>query len=240
MTQRGRAGARPGNRHSGGRGREAPPEPRQPAPPRIDLAAAKARVTAVIEPVIAAAGFDLEEVAISRAGRRHVVRVLVDADGGINLDGVAVVSREISNALDAADESGEEVLPGEYQLEVSSPGVDRPLTAPRHWRRNVGRLVAVTVAGTSLTGRLSAADDDGIVLDGRALAYSELGPGKVQIEFKRLDEAEFPDEDPDDTDDEDDSGDEDDPDEEDDDLGEEDDLGDEDDDSDEDGEGEKR
>ena len=194
MTQRGRAGARPGNRHSGGRGSVAPAEPRTPAAPRIDLAAAKARVRAVIEPVVAAAGYDLEDVSLSRAGRRHVLRVLVDADGGINLDGVAVVSREISAALDAAEESGGEVLAGEYQLEVSSPGVDRPLTAPRHWRRNVGRLVAVTVAGRGLTGRLTAADDEGIVLDGRQITYLELGPGKVQIEFKRLDEAVFPDE----------------------------------------------
>jgi ribosome maturation factor RimP len=194
MTQRGRAGARPGNRHSGGRDRVAPAEPRTPAAPRIDLVAAKARVRAVIEPVVAAAGYDLEDVSLSRAGRRHVLRVLVDADGGINLDGVAVVSREISAALDAAEESGGEVLAGEYQLEVSSPGVDRPLTAPRHWRRNVGRLVAVTVAGKGLTGRLTAADDEGIVLDGRQITYAELGPGKVQIEFKRLDEAVFPDE----------------------------------------------
>jgi ribosome maturation factor RimP len=194
MTQRGRAGARPGNRHSGGRDRAAPAEPRTPAAPRIDLVAAKARVRAVIEPVVAAAGYDLEDVSLSRAGRRHVLRVLVDADGGINLDGVAVVSREISAALDAAEESGGEVLAGEYQLEVSSPGVDRPLTAPRHWRRNVGRLVAVTVAGKGLTGRLTAADDEGIVLDGRQITYAELGPGKVQIEFKRLDEAVFPDE----------------------------------------------
>jgi ribosome maturation factor RimP len=163
-------------------------------------------VRAVIEPVVAAAGYDLEEVNLSRAGRRHVLRVLVDADGGINLDGVAVVSREISAALDAAEESGGEVLAGEYQLEVSSPGVDRPLTAPRHWRRNVGRLVAVTVAGKGLTGRLTAADDEGIVLDGRQIGYAELGPGKVQIEFKRLDEAVFPDEaelDDEDSDDED-------------------------------------
>jgi ribosome maturation factor RimP len=187
MTQRGRAGARPGNRRPGGRGRDDVPENRTPAAPRIDLAAAKARVTAVIEPVIAAAGYDLEDVSLSRAGRRHVVRVLVDADGGINLDGVALVSREISNALDAADESGGEVLAGEYQLEVSSPGVDRPLTLPRHWRRNVGRLVTVN----GLTGRVTAADDDGIVLDDREIRYADLGPGKVQIEFKRLDEAEF-------------------------------------------------
>lgn len=202
MTQRGRAGARPGNRRPGSRGRDAAPEDRTPVAPRFDLAAAKARVTAVIEPVITAAGYDLEEVGLSRAGRRHVVRVLVDADGGINLDGIALVSRAISDALDAAEESGGEVLAGEYQLEVSSPGVDRPLTQPRHWRRNVGRLVAVN----GLTGRLTAADDDGIVLDDREIRYADLGPGKVQIEFKRLDEAKFDDDDDldDDEDDEDD------------------------------------
>jgi ribosome maturation factor RimP len=172
--------------------------------------AAKARVRAVIEPVVVAAGFDLEDVNLSRAGRRHVLRVLVDADGGISLDDVAVVSREISQALDAAEENQGEVLAGEYQLEVGSPGVDRPLTLPRHWRRNVSRLVTVSVAGRSLTGRVTAADETGVVLDidgtSTTVPYPELGPGKVQIEFKRLDEAVFPDE-PDegdaDTDDED-------------------------------------
>ena len=197
MTQRGRAGARPGNRRPAGRSRDAAPEDRSPAAPRIDLAAARARVTAVIEPVVTSAGFDLEDVHLSRAGRRHVVRVLVDADGGISLDDVAVVSRAISDALDAAEETGGEVLAGEYQLEVGSPGVDRPLTLPRHWRRNVGRLVAVN----GLTGRLTAADDDGIVLDDREIRYADLGPGKVQIEFKRLDEAQFDEEDLDDEDD---------------------------------------
>ncbi len=199
MTQRGRAGARPGNRRPAGRSRDAAPEDRSPAAPRIDLAAAKARVTAVIEPVVTSAGFDLEDVHLSRAGRRHVVRVLVDADGGISLDDVAVVSRAISDALDAAEETGGEVLAGEYQLEVGSPGVDRPLTLPRHWRRNVGRLVAVN----GLTGRLTAADDDGIVLDDREIRYADLGPGKVQIEFKRLDEAQFDEEDLDDDDEDD-------------------------------------
>jgi ribosome maturation factor RimP len=188
MTQRGRAGSRPASHRS----RDAA-SPRSPAAPRIDLAATRARVRAVIEPVIAAAGFDLEDVTLSRAGRRHVVRVLVDADGGVTLDDVAEVSRDISAALDAAEEAGDEVVAGEYQLEVGSPGVDRPLTLPRHWRRNVGRLV--TVGGR--TGRVLAADDVGIVLDvdgtSHELPYAELGPGKVQIEFKRLDEAEFDD-----------------------------------------------
>src|SRR4051812_19569193 len=160
MTQRGRAGARPNSRSGAGRPRD-DAEQRSPAAPRIDLVAAKARVRAVIEPVLEEAGYDLEDVNVSRAGRRHVVRVLVDTDGGINLDGVAVVSREISAALDAAEESGGEVLAGEYQLEVGSPGVDRPLTLPRHWQRNVSRLVAVN----GRTGRVTSADDNGIVLD---------------------------------------------------------------------------
>jgi ribosome maturation factor RimP len=200
MTQRGRAGSRPGSRPGARRREEA--ADRAPAVPRIDLAAAKAKVRAVIEPVVEAAGYDLEEVGLSRAGRRYVVRVLVDADGGINLDGVAAVSRDISAALDAAEEGGGEVLPGEYQLEVGSPGVDRPLTLPRHWRRNITRLVAVN----GLTGRVLDADESGIVLDvdgtPRALRFDELGPGKVQIEFKRMDEADFGDEEDDDVDDE--------------------------------------
>src|SRR5690349_5821474 len=168
MTQRGRAGARPGNRR--------PREDAPPPPPRVDLVAARARVRAVIEPVIEQAGYDLEDVNVSRAGRRHVVRVLVDTDGGINLDDVAVVSRAISAALDAAEEGGAEVIAGEYQLEVGSPGVDRPLTLPRHWRRNRSRLVAVN----GLTGRVVDVDDEGIVLDvdgtPRSLTFDELGP----------------------------------------------------------------
>jgi ribosome maturation factor RimP len=198
MTQRDRGGARPTGRRGGGRSRDAVAETRTPTAPRIDLVAARSRVRAVIEPVVVAAGFDLEDVSLSRAGRRHVVRVLVDADGGISLDDVAVVSREISQALDTAEETGGEVLAGEYQLEVGSPGVDRPLTHPRHWRRNVSRLVTVAVAGRSLTGRVTSADETGIVLDvdgeSSEVPYADLGAGKVQIEFKRLDEAVFPDE----------------------------------------------
>src|SRR4051794_4779124 len=154
MTQRGRGGARPANRRGGGRDRQAVEETRTPAAPRIDLVAARSRVRAVIEPVVVAAGFDLEDVNLSRAGRRHLVRVLVDADGGISLDDVAVVSREISQALDAAEEADGEVLAGEYQLEVGSPGVDRPLTLPRHWRRNGSRLGAVTLPRPAPTRRV--------------------------------------------------------------------------------------
>ncbi|MFC4067944.1 ribosome maturation factor RimP [Actinoplanes subglobosus] len=201
MTQRGRAGARPGGR-PGARRTRPEPETRNPTLPRVDLAAARARVREVIEPVIAEAGYDLEDLSLSRAGRRHVVRVMVDTDGGISLDDVAVVSRAISEALDAAEERGGELLEGEYQLEVGSPGVDRPLTEPRHWRRNISRLVAVN----GLTGRVISVGDSGVTLDVdgtiRELAFAELGAGKVQIEFKRMDEAEFDESDDEEDDDE--------------------------------------
>ena len=209
MTQRGRGGARPANRRSGGgRGPQDADETRQPAAPRIDLVAARSRVRAVIEPVVLAAGFDLEDVNLSRAGRRHVVRVLVDADGGISLDDVAVVSREISQALDTVEETQGEVLAGEYQLEVGSPGVDRPLTLPRHWRRNIGRLVTVTAGpagGTDeITGRITGVDDAGVALaveargkpgakkrppTPRHVPWAQLGAGRVQVEFGRADDA---------------------------------------------------
>ena len=202
MTQRGRAGARPGGR-PGPRRNRPEPESRTPAPPRVDLSAARARIREVIEPVVAKAGYDLEDLHLSRAGRRFVVRVLVDTDGGVGLDDVAAVSREISEALDTAEEAGGELLAGEYQLEVGSPGVDRPLTEPRHWRRNTGRLVEVG----GVVGRVVATSDAGVVLDvdgtTRELAWAGLGAGKVQIEFKRLDEADFGDDTEDDEEDDD-------------------------------------
>jgi ribosome maturation factor RimP len=158
----------------------------------------------VITPVVTAAGYDLEDLTVSRAGRRHLLRIVVDGDDGVSLDTIANLSREISVALDSAEETGGDFGGGEYVLEVSSPGVDRPLTQPRHWQRNVNRLVAVTVGGRGLTGRILSADAVGVTLDvnGRhhELSYAELGPGRVQIEFGRLDEisdddlAEFPDE----------------------------------------------
>ncbi|MFY1627249.1 ribosome maturation factor RimP [Micromonospora sp. WMMD723] len=213
MTQRGRA-TRPTAPAGRSRRTDGPRGGDRAGASRGDLAARRDRLRAVIEPVVAGAGYDLEDVSVSRAGRRHVVRVIVDADGGINLDAVAVVSRAVSAALDAAEESGGDIVAGEYQLEVSSPGVDRPLTLPRHWRRNAGRLVKVTVrAGEpavdrQVTGRVTTADDERVVLETESgpveHRYAELGPGRVQVEFHRLDEIDEADEVGDDTDEDDD------------------------------------
>jgi ribosome maturation factor RimP len=141
----------------------------------------------VIRPVVHASGMDLESVRVKAAGRRRLLRVVVDRDHGVSLDDAAAASRNLSSALDAAGVMGD--FP--YTLEVSSPGVDRPLTEPRHWRRAAGRLVEVKVAddGTVL-GRVLSADDGEVVLDvdgaGRHLPYAKLGPGAIQVEFGRL------------------------------------------------------
>jgi ribosome maturation factor RimP len=149
------------------------------------------RLTQVLEPVVSAAGLDLESVRVVSAGRRRLLRVVVDADGGPSLDDIAELSRALSAELDSSGAMGESA----YTLEVSSPGVDRPLTAPRHWRRAQGRLVRVPLTdaapgypGTVL-GRVQGAGPAGVTLevDGqqREYGYQELGPGQVQVEFGR-------------------------------------------------------
>jgi ribosome maturation factor RimP len=163
--------------------------------PSIDLAALRTHLRSTVEPIVGRAGFDLEDLAVSRVGRRHVLRITVDTDGGVSHDQLGSLSRMISAGLDAAEsdrdgQRGGELIAGSYTLEVSSPGVDRPLTLPRHWRRNVGRLVRVSVGGAILTGRVTSTNDTGVTftVDGqtRTVAHGDLGPGRVQVEFNRL------------------------------------------------------
>jgi ribosome maturation factor RimP len=142
------------------------------------------RIADVIRPAVAAAGLDLESVRVSAAGRRRLLRVVVDSDRGVSLDDAAAVSRRLSAALDTVAVMGD--FP--YTLEVSSPGVDRPLTDPRRWRRAVGRLVQVTVTDAGpISGRVVAADSDGVTLEvegtRRHFGYAALGAGAVQVEF---------------------------------------------------------
>jgi len=186
-----------GQRHAPKPGQARPSQPRpsraQPSQTRPRPAVAggsqeigrdEGRIADVIGPVIAAAGMDLESVRVSAAGRRRLLRVVVDSDRGVSLDDAAAISRNLSAALDATPVMGD--FP--YTLEVSSPGVDRPLTDPRHWRRAVGRLVQVTAADAGpISGRVLAADADGVTLDvagdHRRFGYTALGAGAVQVEF---------------------------------------------------------
>lgn len=143
-------------------------------------------VRQVADPVIRAAGLELEDVSITPAGRRRVVRLVVDSDRPLDLDAVAEVSRVVSAALDDSDVFGTQP----YVLEVSSPGVDRPLTAPRHWRRALRRLVAVELEdGTTLTGRVVEADSASVQLDVdgtvHELELADVRHARVQVEFSR-------------------------------------------------------
>ncbi len=148
--------------------------------------AIREQIEAELVDPLRALGLDIEAVEITPAGKRRILRVAVDKDGGVTLDDVAEATREVNRVLDGSDVRGEQP----YTLEVTSRGVDRPLTLPRHWRRNEGRLVKATLAdGSSVTGRVVASDDAAATVevdgDRRELAFDEVRKALVQVEFNR-------------------------------------------------------
>ena len=172
-----------------------------------------AAIEAVVTPVLEGFGLELDALEVVPAGKRRVVRIVVDGDGpkgrGPLLDDIASASQAVSAALDGSDAMGQAA----YTLEVSSRGVGRPLTDPKHWRRNTTRLVRVDlVGGTQLTGRITMAGAEAVELDvdgtPREVRYADMTKALVQVELNRkvsddLDEPE--DEGATDDDDEDDS-----------------------------------
>ncbi|WP_405805745.1 ribosome maturation factor RimP [Streptomyces sp. NBC_00210] len=155
------------------------------------------RLRGLLEPLVSAADLDLEEIEVSRAGRRRMLRITVDSDQGVELDTCAELSRAISEKLDETDAMGE----GEYVLEVSSPGADRPLTEHRHYVRAVGRLVKLQLhEGGELVARILTVDDEGLDLEvpgvkgrkptARRVTFTEIAKARVEIEFSRKDKKE--------------------------------------------------
>ena len=147
-------------------------------------------VESALAPVVDSAGYVLEQLSVTAAGRRRVVRVVVDlredAEGELALDDVAELSHRVSAALDASGAMGE----APYVLEVTSPGVDRPLTERRHWARARSRLVrAVLADGGTVTGRVQEVSGAGVTLDvdgaPRLLPFEALRRGTVEVEFSR-------------------------------------------------------
>ena len=150
----------------------------------------ESQIAGVLTPVLAQFGLELEAVEIIPAGKRRLLRVVVDGDGpqgtGPLLDDIAEASLAASTALDRADLTGAAA----YTLEVTSRGVSRPLELPRHWRRNTGRLVTVQLPeGDVITGRIVSSDEDGVRLgvDGetREVPFVGVERALVQVELNR-------------------------------------------------------
>ncbi|MFD0025188.1 ribosome maturation factor RimP [Streptomyces sp. NPDC058382] len=155
------------------------------------------RLRGLVEPLVSAEQLDLEEIEVSRAGRRRVLRIIVDSEEGVELDTCADLSRAISEKLDETDAMGED----EYVLEVSSPGADRPLTDHRHYVRATGRLARLQLReGGELVARILAVDDEGLDLEvpgvkgrrptSRRIAFDEIEKARVELEFNRKDKKE--------------------------------------------------
>ncbi|MER6197182.1 ribosome maturation factor RimP [Streptomyces sp. NPDC001586] len=163
------------------------------------------RLRGLLEPLVAAKGLDLEEIEMSRAGKRRMLRIIVDSDEGVELDACAELSREVSDKLDETDVMGED----EYVLEVSSPGADRPLTEHRHYVRAIGRLVKFQLSAEGdkgdkgageLVARILDVDDEGLDLEvpgvkgrkatARRIAFTDIAKARVEIEFNRKDKKE--------------------------------------------------
>jgi len=149
-------------------------------------------ITDLISPAVTEAGFFLEEVLIASPGSHRIVTCVVDGPTPLNLDQVTVASRVISELLDTAEFMGETP----FTLEVTSPGVDRPLTQPRHWTKNLTRLIKVTLSdGAVITGRLTEFDEVNAKLveniKGRikehTVAFADMKRAVVEIEFNRKD-----------------------------------------------------
>ena len=163
----------------------------------------KEQIRPAVEAPLRDLGLLVEDVAVTPAGKRRLVRIWIDRvlqDSGdttsvtppLTLDEVADATRAVSDALDETGAMGEQP----YTLEVGSPGIDRPLTEPRHFRRNVSRLVTLTpVEGEPVTARITAAGDSGVTLEVPAtkkeparsvhVAYAEVSRAVVQVEFSR-------------------------------------------------------
>jgi ribosome maturation factor RimP len=148
------------------------------------------KITELVQPVVESAGFFLEDVHVLSPGNHRIITCIVDGQTPLNLDQVTSVSRNISELLDTAEFMGETA----FTLEVTSPGVDRPLTLARHWQKNINRLVRVVHLDGSVTaGRITSAESTHAILvediKGKSkehtVVFAEVKRATVEIEFNR-------------------------------------------------------
>jgi ribosome maturation factor RimP len=138
-------------------------------------------ISAAIRPTIEASGNYLEELTITTAGKVKILTVIVDSDSHLNLDQITAVTKEISEIVEGLAELGESA----FTLEVTSPGIDRPLTKPRHWRKNFDRLVKITmVSGKDIEGRIGEATETTVLVGDQKVSFEDIKRAVLEIEFK--------------------------------------------------------
>ena len=143
----------------------------------------KEEIIAVITPALAALGFYLEDVTITSAGRRSMLTVIVDGDTHLSLDQVTAATKGISEIIEGIQSLGQTP----FTLEVTSPGLDRPLTKPRHWRKNVDRLVKVILLdGSEIKGRVKDASETTTTIDEQVINFTDIKRATLEIEFKQV------------------------------------------------------
>jgi len=143
----------------------------------------KEEISAAITPALTALGFYLEDLNISSAGKRSLLTVIVDADRHLSLDEVTQATKAISEIVENISALG--ATP--FTLEVTSPGVDRPLTKPRHWRKNINRLVKIILQdGKEIKGRIKSASEISATIDEVEISYADIKRASLEIEFKQV------------------------------------------------------
>ncbi len=138
-------------------------------------------ISAAIRPIIEASGNYLEELIITSAGKVKILTVIVDSDSHLNLDQITAVTKEISEVIETLEEVGDSA----FTLEVTSPGIDRPLTKPRHWRKNFDRLVKITMtSGQDIQGRIGKATETTVSVGDQTVSFEDIKRAVLEIEFK--------------------------------------------------------
>ena len=140
-------------------------------------------LTLLLNPVVALTGYILEEIKISSNGKRKHLTVIIDGvERNPNLDEVAGISRAISEELDRVSVLGDQP----FTLEVTTPGIERPLILPRHWVKNIGRMVEILLQDDKrIVGRINAIENDKVKIDQVLIHFNEIKSAKIQIEFNR-------------------------------------------------------
>ena len=142
----------------------------------------KEQVLAVITPAIESLGFYIEDITITSAGKRSMLTVIVDGDTHLSLDQVTVATKAISEIVENLPTLGN----NPFTLEVTSPGLDRPLTKPRHWRKNQDRLIKIVLTdGKEVSGRIKDSTETSVTVDDQVINFADIKRATLEVEFKK-------------------------------------------------------